>query len=219
MGGQVPQHPDRARLHGARRIAGPRLPRAHVVGEPADARRRASVREDTRLGGCLRDLVRDRPLHRVAGVGRQHDAQVVAGRFVPDRRGSRSPRALHRVSRADLQHEGYQARVPVPRRRAQGHRRVRERRGTHAEVGAAVLDRARSVRHQLPAHGDGHRDRDLLVRAPSEYLVRHRVPRDPYPDHCGCFLRSDPVGGEEHPAPLGTHRDEARFVASAPHDP
>ena len=35
-------------------------------------------------------------------------------------------------------HEGHQARVPVPRRRAQGDRRVRERRRAHARVGAAV---------------------------------------------------------------------------------
>ena len=55
-----------------------------------------------------------------------------------------------------------QARVPVPRRRAQGDQRLRGRRGAHARDRAALLADPPALRHRVPALGDG--DRRLRVR-------------------------------------------------------
>ena len=54
------------------------------------------------------------------------------GLRVPPARGRHPPRDLHRVPVAHRAAQGHQARLPVPRGRAQGDRRVRERRGAHA---------------------------------------------------------------------------------------
>ena len=162
VGREVPRRPGRARRRRTRRIARPRLPRAHVVGERADARRGAGLRAHDGLDARGRGGVLQRDLHPHPGARGQGPLAPVP-RVVPGRRGHRAARTVHRLPARRRAPEGHQARVPVPRRRAQGHRRVRERRRAHARDRAAVLDRARALRNQLPADRDGRRGVRVLA--------------------------------------------------------
>ena len=63
---------------------------------------------------------------------------------------------------ADLAAARPAARLPVPRGRAQGDQRLRGRRGAGAAGRAALQPDPPSLRHRVPALGDG--DRDLRVR-------------------------------------------------------
>ena len=147
-------------------------------------------------------------LHPAAGVRRPRSRQLAAARGVlaARRRGRHAPRALRRLPGAHRAAPRHQARVPVPRRRAQGDRRVRERRRGHARVGAALHDRARAVRHELPAHRDGHHDRRVLVRRPARMGRSDRVARPADPGHRRSRLRGHPLLGEAHGQALGAHR-------------
>ena len=150
-------------------------------------------------------VVLQRDLHRAARVRRQRARQHSVRRLVPGRRGRRAARAVPRLPRSLIgQHQRHPARVPVPRRRAQGDRRVRERRRAHARGGAAVHDRARAVRHQLPAHRDG-RSRSSCTRSSGgpNLLVRDRVADRADAGDRGPELRGDPLRGQAHAARAG----------------
>ena len=73
--------------------------------------------------------------------------------------------------------------LPVPRRRAQGDRRLRERRRAHRRVGAALRHVARALRHQLPAHRDGHHHHRVLVRRSARMAGADPVADHPPADH------------------------------------
>ncbi len=86
---------------GSRRVARARVPRAHVVGEPAGARGGAGLREGDGLGGRRRRGRVHRAVHRDARA-RRPLARSPLPRFVPDRRRRRPARALRRVPARDL---------------------------------------------------------------------------------------------------------------------
>ena len=153
--------------HGARRVDGARLQGAGVVGEPADPRRGADLEQ----GDGLDDRRRAHVLHsRSSSCCPRSRRTASATSSASTASGSTSPRARCASSiflgylLAHRPAPRHQARVPVPRRRAQGDRRLRERRRGHRRVRAAVRHRARALRHQLPAHGDGGHHRRVLVR-------------------------------------------------------
>ena len=104
-------------------------------------------------------VVRDRPLLRPAGHGRE----LLEGRRRQLGRASSCVEKLIRISIflgylwAHLAHQGPAARVRVPRRRAQGDLLLRGRRAARARARAALLAPAHALRHQLPADRDDHR--------------------------------------------------------------
>ena len=103
----------------------------------------------------------------VVPVGRdqpdQASARLLGG--VLGGRGRAPDRDLPRLPAAALAREGPQARVRVPRRRAQGDLLLRGVGRAHPRARAAVLAVPPSVRHELPADRDDHGD--LRVRARS----------------------------------------------------
>ena len=120
---------------------------AHLVGRTARSPRR-SRSPPRRWAGRWRS--RSIVLHRRSssccptlaanGLGRRPRPRRL---LVPRR--SRARCASGSSSATSLligQLQGHQARLPVPRRRAQGDRRLRERRRAHARVGAAVRHRS-----------------------------------------------------------------------------
>src|SRR5262249_57700884 len=117
-------------------------------------------------------------------------------RFLAARGRRRAPpRAVHRLPPAHWAAARREARLPVPRRRAQGDRRVRERCRGHAGVGAALHDRARPLRHQLPADRHGAHDRRLRVRGPSRLAVAHHLACPVDPGDRRHRVRGDPLRG------------------------
>ncbi len=73
-------------------------------------------------------------------------------------RGRHPRRHAGRLPGADLAGSRAAARLPVPRRRAQGDQRLRGRRDADARGRAAPQPHPRPLRHRVPALGDGHRD-------------------------------------------------------------
>ena len=71
------------------------------------------------------------------------------------------------------------------------------------ETAAAVLDRARALRHQLPAHRDGRGGVRVLADPAAQPLVRHRVACRAHARDRRLELRGDPLLREEHAPPVG----------------
>ena len=164
LGRQVPQDPDPARRDGARRSRsasatarsrGRRTSRCPKRSR--SPRRRWAWRSSSRWSSSARSS----SCCPRSPAARLDDSSVVPA--VPPRRRRRATRRCSSATCSRSRHPRHPARVPVPRRRAQDDRGVRERRRAHARVGATVHDRARALRHELPAHRDGRRDRRVLA--------------------------------------------------------
>ena len=172
----------RPRRRRARRVARDRLPRAVGLGQLRRRRRRSEGDEragrDRPLGALL--LVRGRDRLRARRSSRS------ARRCSPTRCRSRAAAgssiveglirvtvfvALPRPAQPD---PVAAARVPVPRRRAQGDQRLRGRRGADAGDGAALLADPPALRHGVPALGDGDRRLRLRVLRPAALVLADR---------------------------------------------
>ena len=77
---------------------------------------------------------------------------------------------------ADLAAARPQARLPVPRGRAQGDQRLRGRRGADAGGRPALQPDPPPLRHRVPALGDGDRDLRLRVLRPAGLVLADRHP-------------------------------------------
>ena len=149
----------------ARRVARDRDPRARHLGQRAAPRGGAAdLRGGMDRNGRGGRRVRDRPVLRGAGRGDQPDqgsARLLRG--VLGGRGRAQDRDLPRVPAPALAREGPQARVRVPRRRAQGDLLLRGVGRAHPRAREAVFALPPPVRHELPAGRDDHGD--LRVRS------------------------------------------------------
>ena len=145
LGGEVVEDPARARRHGAGRVDGARHEGAHVVGQPPDPRGGADLLQGDGLDDRRRARVLHRDLHRAARASRptaSATSSALDGFWFHVAEGALRLGDLPRLPAAHRPAEGHQARLPVPRRRAQGDRRLRERRRAHRRVGAAVRHRS-----------------------------------------------------------------------------
>ena len=99
------------------------------------------------------------------------------GELVRARRGPDPRRACSSsyLTRAQL-HPVAAARLPVPRRRAQGDQRVRGGRGADAGDRAALLADPPALRHGVPALGDGRRRLRLRAARPARLVLADRQP-------------------------------------------
>ena len=96
---------------------------------------------------------------------------------------------------------GPAARVPVPRRRAQGDQRLRGGGGARTGDRAAPQPDPPALRHGVPALGDGDRDLRVRVLRPSALVLADRDAHPVAARDCGARLRADPLRGE---APVRT---------------
>ena len=112
---------------------------------------------------------------------------VVVEGVDPRRRSSSSTSSL------DLAAARPEARLPVPRRRAQGDQRLRGRRGADARARAALSAHPPPLRHRVPALGDGDRDLRLRVRRPAGLVLADREPDPAAAGDRRDRLRADPL--------------------------
>ena len=133
--------------------------------------------------------------------------------------GRAAPRHLPRVPAAHRSAEGHQARLPVPRCRAQGDRGLRERRRAHRRSRRSTFDTSHvrcGTNFLLTVMVDHHRR--VLVRRPSRLGVADPLPDRAAAAHRRRELRGHPVRGEAHGMALGPGAHEARPAAAAAHD-
>ena len=145
VGAALVEDPAAARRDVARRVAGARVQGADVVGQPPDPRRGADLEQGDGLDHGRR---RSRSSPRSSSCCPRSRRTASATSSASTGSGSTWPRVpcasasssvTSSLIGADPRH---QARVPVPRRRAQGDRRLRERRRAHRGGRAAVQHRS-----------------------------------------------------------------------------
>ena len=120
---------------------------------------------------------------------------------------------------ADLAAARPQARLPVPRRRAQGDQRLRGRRGARAREGAALQPHPPALRDRVPALGDGDRDLRLRVLRAADLVLADREPHPAAAADRGARLRADPLRGQAPGQPRPDDAARARALAPAADDP
>ena len=126
--------------------------------------------------------------------------------------------ALHRLPGPDLAAARPPARVPVPRRRAQGDQRLRGRRGADAGERAALQPHPPALRHRLPALGDGDRDLRLRVLRAAGLVLADREPDPAAAADRRARLRADPLRRQAHGQPGPDDPARARALAPAADD-
>ena len=115
------------------------------------------------------------------------------GQLLRLRRGPRARRRLRRLPDRAQHDPVAAARLPVPRRRAQGDQRVRGRRGAHARDRTALLADPPALRHRVPALGDGRRRLRLRDARSSGLVLADRQPHRAAAGDRRDRLRADPV--------------------------
>ena len=108
---------------------------------------------------------------------------------------------LHPLPRRHLAAARPEARLPVPRRRAQGDQRLRGRRGARPRARAALQPHPPALRHCVPALGDGDRDLRLRVPRPAVAVLADREPDPAAARDRGNRLRADPFRRQAHREP------------------
>ena len=169
---RLPVDPRRDR---ARRVARDRLPGARDLGElrGAGSGREGRRRRDGDRARPDHLLVRDRDRVRADALqgdaGADHELCCRSTPRVLRRDRGRDPRlassSLYLLP--DLAPARPPARLPVPRRRAQGDQRLRGGRGAHAGERAEIQFDPPALRNGVFALGDGDRDLRLRVRRPA----------------------------------------------------
>ncbi len=169
--------PGHSRRYRARRVAGDRLSRPRDLGQRRLAGTRRGRRDlDADQPGPDHLLVRDRDrLCALVVQGRPGAPHELASHRVDGplrgRRGPDPSRRLHRLHPPHLAAPGSPARVPVPRRGAQGDQRARGGRRAHPEQRAEVQLDSPALRNRVFALGDGDRDLRIRVRGPAGLVL------------------------------------------------
>ena len=196
---------DHPRRDGARRVARDRFPRARDLrelrgagGEPSEAeerppRSRPSSRAARSIFAFAVAIGFAVMLFKVTPGADHRTAADQEHRLVRDRRRADPRDDLRRVPLAHLAAARSAARVPVPRRRAQGDQRVRGGGGARAGDRAALLAHPPALRHRVPPLGDGDRRVRLRVLRPARVVL---ADRDAHPAAAGdrrARVRVDPL--------------------------
>ena len=153
-------------------------------------------------------------LHRAARGRGQRPRQRPRTRrlLVPRRRGRAAARDLPRLPvahRPARRHQDACSSTTAPSTRRSPPTRTTS--SSPPESAQTLRHRARALRHQLPAHGDGHHHRRVLVHRSPEHaliLIASRIVLIPV--IAGAQLRGHPLRGEAHGQGVGPGADEAR---------